>query len=211
MLMSNQLNGIKCILLDFKIKTSDVCERVEVLNPKENMNIILIVLAIIIVFCLFQIFEKTFSNKLTIGQNAPNFSLLDETKTLRTLSSYKGNKIVLYFYPKDETSGCTAQACQLRDNFDTYKKNNIIILGISYDSPESHAKFKANQNLPFILLSDSKKEVAHLYGADNIIGNFVPQRKTFLIDERGKIVNIIDNVDIHKHSDEILKAFKINH
>lgn len=173
------------------------------------MNLIFVGLAVIAVFGLFQIFERSNGIKLKIGQNAPRFSLLDETGKLRSLDEFKRKKVVLYFYPKDETSGCTAQACQLRDSYDVYKQNDIVILGVSYDSPESHAKFKAHHHLPFPLLSDSKKEVAHLYGADHIIGNFVPQRKTFLINEQGKIVYMIESVDIAKHSDEILKAFGI--
>ncbi|MDR3645965.1 MAG: peroxiredoxin [Candidatus Babeliales bacterium] len=173
------------------------------------MNFIFLGLAIIVVFGIFQLYEKSAENPLKLGQAAPRFSLPDETGKLRSLDEFKRKKVVLYFYPKDETSGCTAQACQLRDNYDIYKQNDIVILGVSYDSPASHAKFKANQHLPFTLLSDSKKEVAHLYGADKIIGNFVPQRKTFLINEQGRIVYMIENVDIANHSQEILKAFGI--
>jgi len=173
------------------------------------MNIILLVISVVCLCGFFFLKEKEKPIEIKIGQMAPKFNLPDETGKMRSLDEFKGKKVVLYFYPKDETSGCTAQACQLRDNYDIYKQNNIVILGVSYDSPESHTKFKANQNLRFTLLSDVKKEVAHMYGADKIIGNFVPQRKTFLINEQGKIVYTIENVDIATHSSEILKAFGI--
>ncbi len=145
-----------------------------------------------------------------IGQQAPDFKLNDETGIARSLSEFKGKKIVIYFYPKDNTPGCTKEACGLRDAYQMYNSNNIVILGINYDSPESHKQFKEEHKLPFVLLSDSDREVARSYGAyQGIINMLFPQRMTFLIDEQGKVIHIFENVDISTHAQDILKAFGI--
>jgi Peroxiredoxin len=134
--------------------------------------------------------------------------LPDETGVLRSLEEFKGKKVVLYFYPKDATPGCTQEACSLRDAYAVYAQHGIVILGVSYDSPKSHAKFKAEHHLPFTLLSDEKRKVAHAYGADkHFFGRFIPQRKTFLIDEQGNIVAVMDDVKVDTHAQDILKAF----
>ena|SRR3990167_1824455 len=147
---------------------------------------------------------------LRIGDIAPNFILLDENEQAIALKDFANKKIVLYFYPKDNTPNCTKEACQLRDAFAIYKKNNIIILGVSYDSPQSHAKFKNKNNLPFTLLSDQSGDVAKLYGANtNLLSWFFPDRKTILIDENGKVIQIFKDVDVKTHSEKILKAFNI--
>ena len=146
--------------------------------------------------------------KLTIGQKAPNFTLPDENNRSRSLSDYAGKKIVLYFYPKDYTPGCTKEACALRDAYKDYQERNIIILGVSYDSPQSHKKFKAKHKLPFTLLSDTSKSAAKKYGAySGMFAYFAPARKTFLIDENGIIIKIFNNVDVATHAQEILTAF----
>lgn len=144
---------------------------------------------------------------IQIGQKAPSFSLPDETGTLRSLDEFKGKKIVLYFYPKDATPGCTTQACGLRDSYDDFRKHDIVVIGVSYDSPESHKAFKEKEQLPFILLSDSKKEVAHAYGTDqHAMGRLYPQRTTFLIDENGIITHIFQKVTPKTHAQQTLKA-----
>jgi len=149
---------------------------------------------------------------LTSGDIAPTFNLPDETDTLRSLHEFKGKKVVLFFYPKDGTPGCTAEACGLRDTFTVYKENGIVLLGISYDSVKSHARFKEEHHLPFNLLSDTTGEVAHIYGADRFwLWNFAPQRKTILINEQGIIVALMDDVNVQEHSDTILKLFGITH
>lgn len=145
------------------------------------------------------------------GDEAPPFALSDETGTVRTLAEFKGKKVLLYFYPKDGTSGCTAQACGLRDHFSEYRDNKIIVIGVNYDSPESHKKFKENNHLPddFILLIDSKKEVARQYGAySGWFKWFVPARISILINEQGKVVDVIHNVDVKKHAQQIIERFK---
>jgi len=143
---------------------------------------------------------------LTSGMQAPDFSLPDQMGALRSLSDFRNKKIALYFYPKDETPGCTTQACSLRDGFQDLTKAGIIILGVSFDSPESHLAFKKHHNLPFILLSDRNKEVAKQYGVKGL-GGLYAQRVTFLIDEQGIIVSIIKDVDLHLHTQQILDGF----
>lgn len=147
-------------------------------------------------------------SKTAQGKLAPSFSLKDETGTLRTLEEFKGKKVVLYFYPKDQTPGCTKEACSLRDSYADFAQHNIVILGISFDSPKSHMKFKEKYHLPFSLLSDSNKKVAKAYGATSWLF-FVPKRKTFLIDENGMIVSEINDIDVTQHADQVLQAFGI--
>lgn len=141
---------------------------------------------------------------LKIGDAAPDFSLFDQNEKEHKLSDYFGEKIVVYFYPKDDTPGCTKEACSIRDNFTQFKENNIIVFGISYDSPRSHKKFAEKYNLPFILLSDSAKSVARLY---NSKGWLMAKRNTFLIDKEGKIFKIYKKVDVSTHTESILNDF----
>jgi len=145
------------------------------------------------------------ANALSVGDKAPNFSLKDQDGALRTLSEFKGSCVVPYFYPKDNTPGCTKEACSLRDNFDAFKNNNTVIVGISYDSPKSHKAFLEKHHLPFILLSDSDKTVAKLYGAKNSWFLPVPRRMTFVINKDGVICAILPKVDVSTHAADILK------
>ena len=101
---------------------------------------------------------------ISSGISAPDFTLLDENGEERKLSDYRGNPIVLYFYPKDDTPGCTKEACNFRDDYSAYEKAGITILGVSPDSPKRHANFKAKYDLPFTLLADTEHEVCELYG-----------------------------------------------
>lgn len=144
------------------------------------------------------------------GDTAPAFALADESGKIRTLQEFKGHKVVLFFYPKDASPGCTKEACSLRDAFDIYQKNNIILLGVSYDSVASHARFQSKHHLPFSLLADTKGNIAAAYGANHFcLFNIVPQRKTFLIDEQGNIVAVMHKVNVNSHAQDILKAFGI--
>lgn len=147
---------------------------------------------------------------LKVGDTAPDFSLQDEQGVTRTLQEFKGKKIALYFYPKDETSGCTTQACSIRDGYKDLLDQSIVVLGVSFDSVASHKKFKEHHKLPFILLSDSSKKVAKKYGAVAwfIFYAPIPSRMTFLIDEQGKIVKIMKDVHVKEHASEIIKAFQ---
>jgi peroxiredoxin Q/BCP len=146
---------------------------------------------------------------LSQGNAAPQFELPDQDNKTRTLTEFKGKYIVLYFYPKDDTPGCTKQACQLRNHFDEFEKNDIVVLGINYDSPKSHKKFKEKHKLPFILLSDKKKAVAKKYGAKNWWFIPVPYRMTFVIDPEGNIVSIMESVDVGSHAEKVLDKVKI--
>lgn len=146
---------------------------------------------------------------LPAGSKAPDFTLQDAEGQRHQLSSYLGKKVVLYFYPKNNTPGCTSEACNLRDNFDILKDKGIVILGISYDSPESHKKFIEKHGLPFILLSDQKKKVADLYGAKGgILGFLGAKRITYLIDEQGVIMHRFDKVDASNHARQILSVLE---
>lgn len=151
---------------------------------------------------------------LEINDYAPEFSLYDETGIERRLSDYRGKKILLYFYPKDDTPGCTAEACNFRDDYSVYVDAGIIILGISADNAASHQKFKKKYELPFNLLSDEKHLVAEKYeawGLKKFMGKeyLGILRSTFLISEEGKILRIFKNVKPAIHSKEIIDSFLI--
>ncbi|MFC1484772.1 peroxiredoxin [Candidatus Neomarinimicrobiota bacterium] len=146
------------------------------------------------------------TNSLTEGDLAPDFTLPDQEEVKHTLTDYRGQKVLVYFYPKDDTPGCTKEACGLRDAFADYQAADIVILGISYDTPESHLAFIARHQLPFTLLSDTKKEVAGLYGTRGIYP--LAMRRSFLINEEGRIIKIITDVDVTTHSQDVLGYFR---
>lgn len=147
------------------------------------------------------------SMPISVGDPAPEFSLSDENGKMHSLSQYRGQKIVVYFYPKDDTPGCTKEACGIRDEFSSFVDNQIVVFGISYDNASSHRKFKKKFDIPFHLLSDENKSVSKLYGAD---GTFFPSRKTYLIDEDGKLLKIYDKVNVLNHAEDILRTFAKN-
>jgi peroxiredoxin Q/BCP len=133
---------------------------------------------------------------------------MDEKGLPVSLKDFLGKKIVvLYFYPKDFTSGCTTEACSFRDSYKIYQDKGAVIIGISLDSVESHSKFSEKYNLPFDILSDKNKEVAKAYGVLGIAG-LVTKRVTFIIDKNGKIARIFPKVDVKQHSEEVLKALE---
>lgn len=147
------------------------------------------------------------------GIPAPEFSLADETGTFRQLKDYQGKPLILYFYPKDDTPGCTQEACNFRDDYSAYENAGVVILGVSPDSPKSHTKFKAKFGLPFSLLADEEHQVAELYGVwgpKKYMGNSYEgvYRTTFLIDPQGQIVKVFENVKPAEHSAEILEVLK---
>lgn len=144
------------------------------------------------------------------GDKAPDFVAKDENGNEVSLKDLKGKKVVLYFYPRDMTPGCTAESCNLRDNYQTLKKKGYEVLGISTDSEKSHQKFIAKENLPFRLLSDPDKIVHDLYGTwveKSMYGRkyMGTSRVTFLIDEKGFIEDIIQKVDTKNHAAQILE------
>lgn len=148
--------------------------------------------------------------KLKIGQSAPNFTLPDQNGKDHKLSDYKGSWVLVYFYPKDDTPGCTKEACSIRDNFPKFKKSKAIVLGVSVDSVKSHAKFAEKYDLPFILLSDEDKKVVKKYGVwakKKFMGKeyMGTVRTSFLIDPAGKIAKIYEKVNPETHAEEVLK------
>jgi peroxiredoxin Q/BCP len=167
------------------------------------------ILSKIIIFTIIMSSCSLFSDEVNLveGQAAPNFTLQDQDGTEHTLSSYRGKKIVIYFYPKDDTPGCTKEACGIRDAYDDFINQDIVVFGISYDSAEAHQGFIKKYNLPFNLLSDSDKSISRLYGT---AGTFFPMRKTFLIDENGRIKKIYSKVSVVGHGHEILRDFSIS-
>lgn len=146
---------------------------------------------------------------LKVGDKAPDFTVNDQDGKPVKLSDFRGSKVVLYFYPKDMTSGCTAQACNLRDNYRAMQKRGYEILGISTDSEESHRKFIQKEKLPFRLLADTDKAVHNAYGTwieKSMYGRkyMGTARITFIIDEKGVIEDIIQKVDTKNHVSQIL-------
>ncbi len=132
---------------------------------------------------------------------APDFSLLDQDGTNHTLSSYRGSFVLIYFYPKDDTPGCTKEACAIRDAYDVFKKEGIIVLGISKDSVASHKKFAEKYGLPFTLLADTDKKVITDYKAGSIL---MTKRISYLVDPQGIMVKSYPKVDPAMHAKEIL-------
>ncbi len=151
---------------------------------------------------------------LEAGDIAPDFTLIDDTGSQQSLHDFKGKQIVIYFYPKDDTPGCTTEACSFRDDYSLYQKAGVIILGISPDNEKSHSSFKLKYNLPFILLSDTDHRVCKLYGVwgpKKFMGREYEGvlRTTYLIDSDGKVVKVYKNVKPAEHSKEILENFNI--
>lgn len=146
---------------------------------------------------------------LHIGDSAPDFTSTDQNGNPVKLSDYRGKKVVLYFYPKDDTSGCTAQACNLRDHYADLRAAGYEVLGVSVDNQTAHQKFIGKYDLPFTLVADTDKRVVEAYGVwqeKSMYGRkyMGTARTTFLIDENGIITNIIGKVDTKKHAEQIL-------
>lgn len=144
-----------------------------------------------------------------INSQAPDFEALNQDGKAVKLSDYRGKKVVLYFYPKDNTPTCTTQACNLRDNYEQLLKNGYVVLGVSVDNVKSHAKFKAKFELPFDLIADPDHAIVDKYGVwgekmmygKKYMGTF---RTTFVIDEKGIITEIIDKVESKAHTSQII-------
>ena len=144
---------------------------------------------------------------------APDFTLLDETGKPQRLSDYRGKTVLLYFYPKDDTPGCTTEACSFRDNYSAYQNAGVTILGVSPDSPKSHAKFKEKYHLPFTLLADEGHKVCEQYGVwgkKKLVGREYDGvfRTSFLVDPKGMITKVFEDVNPAEHSAEVLSFVK---
>ena len=148
--------------------------------------------------------------QVRVGKMAPDFTLPDQTGKERKLSDYKGRWVLLYFYPKDDTPGCTKEACAIRDTYAEFKKVKAVVLGVSTDSVTSHAKFAKKFNLPFTLLADEEKKVAKAYGVwgkKKFMGReyMGTHRTSFLIDPQGMIAKVYVEVKPEMHAEEVLK------
>ena len=148
---------------------------------------------------------------ISANQTAPDFNLPDETGKLRSLSEFRGKPVILYFYPKDDTPGCTTEACNFRNDYPTYQQAGVTILGISPDDSASHTKFKEKYELPFTLLADEGHKIADAYGVWGLKKNYGREyegifRTTFLIGPYGNIVKVFENVKPDGHSAEVLSA-----
>ena len=152
---------------------------------------------------------------IKIGDKAPEINSIDQNREKITLKQFLGKKIILYFYPKDMTPGCTAQSCNLRDNYQQFLDNGYIVIGCSADSPEKHQKFIEKYNLPFPLISDERKEVLNSFGVwgpkkfmgkeyDGIL------RTTFIVGKDGKLKAIMDKVKTKSHHDDVIDWIKAN-
>jgi peroxiredoxin Q/BCP len=147
------------------------------------------------------------------GDRAPDFSLVADDGRTISLKDFRGRQVVLYFYPKDMTPGCTLEACSFRDHYAAIRRAGAEILGVSFDSNDRHQRFKERYKLPFPLLTDAKKEVASAYGVykrKSLYGRVFKgiERTTFVIDTGGKIKKIFPKVKVKGHSQEVLAALK---
>jgi peroxiredoxin Q/BCP len=157
----------------------------------------------------FKITDLHNTSLLKVGDKAPDFSVPDQDGNNVSLKDYKGKKVILYFYPKDDTPGCTAEACNLRDNRPLIMKKDYDIIGVSADSVKSHKKFATKFNIPFKLLADTEKDIITKYGVwgeKMLFGRKYMgiHRVTFLIDEKGVIEQVITDVDTKNHTEQIL-------
>ncbi len=146
---------------------------------------------------------------LKAGDKAPEFATADQDGKSVSLADYKGKKVVLYFYPKDDTPGCTAESCNLRDNYNALQKQGYEVLGVSADNEKSHRKFADKYKLPFRLLADTQKEIINKYGVwgeKKFLGKKYMgiMRTTFIIDENGFIKEIIKDVETKNHAEQVL-------
>ena len=147
---------------------------------------------------------------LTIGDKVPNFELPDQNGDIFKISDYLGRQFLLiYFYPKDESPGCTAEACTFRDNMDKFDDLNCKVIGISKDKPDKHKSFASNHRLPYTLLSDHKNKVRAIFGVKSVIPGILPGRKTYLINLEGKVSKIFEyQFQPKKHVLEALLALE---
>jgi thioredoxin-dependent peroxiredoxin len=145
---------------------------------------------------------------LKVGDKLPNFSAKDTNGNVFTSQDYIGKQpLVIYFYPKDDTPGCTAQACSFRDNYESFKELGAEVVGISSDTVTSHLKFKSKFNLPFILLSDNDKKLRKLFGVKNSLF-IIPGRETFVTDKNGVVIMVFNSISSEIHIQKALRVLK---
>lgn len=150
--------------------------------------------------------------KIEEGKKAPAFSGIDQDGKKISLADFKGKKLALYFYPKDDTPGCTSQACSIRDGFKSLRKKGIEVVGVSPDDVKSHSKFVSKYDLPFCIIADTDKKILGKYGVWAEKAMYGKKymgvvRTTFLIDEKGTVVKVIEKPKVKEHAEEITKGF----
>lgn len=148
--------------------------------------------------------HTAWAQDLKVGDPAPEFSTTDDVGMPASLKDYRGKTVILYFYPKDDTPGCTKEAKSFRDHIRDFEGKNAVVLGVSFDTQSSHQQFKEKYRLPFRLLVDPDKEIAKAYGSSGI---FFASRDTFVIDGQGKILKIYRGVNPGAHVEELIKGF----
>jgi peroxiredoxin Q/BCP len=146
------------------------------------------------------------AGEVAVGKPAPDFTVTASDGTKLALSEMRGKPVVVYFYPKDETPGCTKEACAFRDAFDALKKQGVVLIGVSSDSDESHRAFAENHKLPFFLVSDGKGELAKKFGVDSTLGFM--KRQSFVIGPDGNVKKIYRSVDVSVHAQQIQDDLK---
>ena len=139
------------------------------------------------------------------GMQAPDFELVSDSGETVRLSSFRGRPVVLYFYPKSDTPGCTTQACAIRDNYDAFEEQDAVVLGVSADRQAAQAKFKSRYGLPFTLLADPERKAGEAYGVIRDDGKYF-ERSTFVIDRDGKVAKVMRQVNAQRHADQVLAA-----
>lgn len=152
--------------------------------------------------------KKAMQSKIKVGDRAPDFKLPDASGRTVSLSDFRGKNVVLFFYPKDFTPGCTKEACSFRDHYEVFKEAGAEVIGISSDSPASHKRFAASFNLPFVLLSDRNDQVRKAFGVPSTLG-IIPGRVTYVLDKEGVVRHIFSSqFQAAKHVREALKIIK---
>lgn len=145
---------------------------------------------------------------LRVGDFVTNFKAKTQTGEKFELSNYIGKPLVIYFYPKDNTPGCTTQACSFRDQYQDFKDLGAEVIGISGDTEESHDKFAQKHNLPFILLSDGKRKIRNAFGVPTHFFGLLPGRVTYIIDKEGKVVSVFNSIKANVHIEHALETIK---
>lgn len=165
-------------------------------------------LFVVLILTVFSVFRSSAQNPLKVGDKIPSFELKDQSGENFDIDQYIGNTaMVIYFYPKDDTPGCTKEACSFRDSYEAFTDKNIKVIGISSDDVESHKNFAAKYNLPFTLLADTESEVRDLFGVKSNAFGLIPGRVTYVVDQKGEIIFMYDSqLKAAKHIEESIKA-----
>lgn len=175
------------------------------MNKKISIFLIVVLIGLVLAFTMK---AQNNTKPIAVGDKVPDFALLDQNGKEFAVSDYAGKRaMVIYFYPKDDTPGCTKEACSFRDSFEEFTDRNVEVIGISADSVESHLNFAKKYNLPFSLLADTENKVRNLFGVKGNLMGLIPGRVTYVINKEGVVVYVFESqLKATKHIDESLKA-----